>query len=197
MAYFFHGIGIHINHYAMGTTQDLQNQEAIKKIQELVDAANVCLFATDLSHVPMSVRPMSTSKVDEEGNLWFFSKKDSDKNEHILEDDQVQLLYSNNGSSEYLSLYGHAEIIRDSAKIEELWTPIAKAWFPEGKEDPSITLLKVTPKEGHYWDTKNGKVISLIKIALSAVTGKPSDIGVEGKVKTVKNYFPDFVHPRM
>lgn len=181
----------------MGTTQDLQHVEAIKKIQELVEAANVCLFATELTRAPLSVRPMSTSKVDDDGNIWFFSKKDSEKNEHIQEDDQVQLLYSHNSSSEYLSLYGHAEIVRDRNKIEELWTPIAKAWFPEGIEDPSITLLKVTPKEGHYWDTKNGKVISLIKIAVSAVTGKPSEIGVEGKVQNIKNYFPDFVHPRM
>lgn len=177
----------------MGTTQDLQNQEAIKKIQELVEAANVCLFATQLTQVPLSVRPMSTSKVDEEGHIWFFSKKDSDKNEHILEDDQVQLMYSNSGSSEYLSLYGHAEIIRDRNKIEELWTPMAKAWFTEGKEDLTITLLKVTPKEGHYWDTKNGKVISLIKIAVSALSGKPSDIGVEGKLENKSSYFPSFV----
>lgn len=177
----------------MGTTQDLQNQEAIKKIQELVEAANVCLFATELTQAPLSVRPMSTSKVDDDGYIWFFSKKDSDKNEHILEDDQVQLLYSNNSSSEYLSLYGHAEIVRDRNKIEELWTPMAKAWFPEGKEDRSITLLKVTPKEGHYWDTKNGKVISLIKIAVSALSGKPADIGVEGKLQNNKSALPDFV----
>lgn len=167
----------------MGTKQDLQNKDAIKKIQELVEAANICLFATQLTQIPLSVRPMSTSKVDEEGYIWFFSKNDSDKNEHILEDDQVQLLYSNNSSSEYLSLYGHAEIVRDRNKIEELWTPIAKAWFTEGKEDPSITLLKITPKEGHYWDTKNGKVISLIKIAVSVITGVTSDSGIEGKVK--------------
>jgi general stress protein 26 len=181
----------------MGTTQDLQHQEAIQKIQELVKAANVCLFATGLSHTPISVRPMSTTKVDEEGHIWFFSKKDSDKNEHILEDDQVQLFYSNNSSSEYLSLYGHAEIVRDRNKIEELWTPIDKAWFTEGKDDPSITLLKVTPKEGHYWDTKNGKVISLIKIAMNAVTGKVSDIGIEGKVEKMTSYFPDFIRPHI
>ncbi len=170
----------------MGTTQDLQHVEAIKKIQELVAAANVCLFATKLTHTPLSVRPMSTSKVDDEGNVWFFSKKNSEKNEHIEEDDQVQLMYSNNNSLEYLSLYGHAEIVRDHNKIEELWTPIAKAWFTEGKDDPSITLLKITPQEGHYWDTKNGKVISLVKIAISVMTGKTSDNGIEGKVENVR-----------
>jgi general stress protein 26 len=169
----------------MGTTQDLQRTAAIEKIQELIDAANVCLFATELTKAPISVRPMSTSKADDQGYIWFFSKNDSDKNQHIQQNDQVQLLYSNNSSSEYLSIYGHAEIVRDKNKIAELWTPIAKAWFTEGKEDPSITLLKITPKEGHYWDTKNGKMISLIKIVASVVTGKTSDNGIEGKVKNI------------
>lgn len=169
----------------MGTTQDLQHTAAIEKIQELVDAANICLFATQLTKAPVSVRPMSTSKVDDEGYIWFFSKNDSDKNQHIQEDDQVQLFYSNNSSSEYLSIFGRAEIVRDPNKIEELWTPMAKAWFTEGKEDPTITLLKIIPKEGYYWDTKNGKVISLIKIAVSAITGESSDNGIEGKVKNI------------
>lgn len=169
----------------MGTTQNLQHKEAIEKIKELVEAANFCLFATQLTQAPISVRPMGTSKVDDDGSLWFFSKKDSDKNEHIQEDDQVQLLYSNNSSSEYLSLFGHAEIVRDRNKIEELWTPLAKAWFKEGIDDPSITLLKVTPQEGHYWDTKSGKVVSLIQIAVSAVTGKSIDNAIEGKVKNI------------
>ena len=169
----------------MGTTEDLQNKAAIDKIKELIEATAICLFATKLTQVPISARPMSTSQVDDQGHIWFFSKNDSDKNLHIEEDDQVQLFYSNNSSSEYLSLYGHAEILHDRSKIEELWSPIVKAWFTEGKDDPSITLLKITPKEGYYWDTKNGKVISLIKIALSAASGKNTNIGIEGKVKNM------------
>jgi general stress protein 26 len=69
---------------------------------------------------------MSTSGVDEEGNIWFMSKEGSDKNLDIEHDDQVQLFYSNNGSAEYLSVYGHAEISRDREKIEELWSPLNK-----------------------------------------------------------------------
>ncbi|MEP6926878.1 MAG: pyridoxamine 5'-phosphate oxidase family protein, partial [Ginsengibacter sp.] len=89
---------------------------------------------------------------------------------------------SNQSSSEYLSIFGTAEIIFDKNKIEEMWSPIAKAWFTEGKDDPSISLLKVTPQEGYYWDTKNNKMISLIKIATAIVTGKTMDDGVEGKL---------------
>ena len=128
------------------------------------------------AHVP--------SWVHEEGNIWFLSKNDSDKNLHIAEDSRVQLFYSNGSNYEYLSIYGTAEILNDREKIKELWTPIVKAWFKEGEHDPSISLLKVTPIEAYYWDTKNNKIVSLIKIAISAITGVTKDDGgVEGTLK--------------
>lgn len=167
----------------MGSTENLRSTEAIKKIQELAEAANTCLFTTNLTKIPLSARPMSTSKIDDDGSMWFFSRVDSDKNTDIKQDNRVQLFYANTGSSEFLSVYGTAEISSDPAKIEELWTPIAKAWFTEGKEDPTITLIKVTPEDGHYWDTKSGKIVSLLKIAVGAVIGKTMDNGLEGKVR--------------
>ena len=50
-------------------------------------------------------------------------------------------------------------------------------------EDPDISLIRVTPQDGHYWDTKNGKLISTIKIAVAALTGNSMDGGVEGNLK--------------
>lgn len=117
---------------------------------------------------------------DDEGNLWFFSDKDSTKNHDIQVDNRVQLFYANKSSSEYLSVYGTAEISHDRQKIEELWTPIVKAWFTEGKDDPSISVIKVTPSDVYYWDTKHNKLVSLIKIAAAVVIGKTMDDGVEG-----------------
>ena len=168
----------------MGDIKNLRNSEAIEKIKELAMAANICIFVTNLTELPLSARPMATQEVDEEGNIWFLSKNDSDKNLHIAVDNRVQLFYSNGSNYEYLSIYGTGEILDDRAKIEELWTPIVKAWFKEGQNDPSISLIKVKPSDAYYWDTKNNKMISLIKIAISALTGfTKDDGGVEGTLK--------------
>ena len=167
----------------MGEVKNLISHEAIYKIKELATDSGIAIFATNLRSLPISARPMSTRDVDDEGNLWFLSKSGSDKNNDILNDSRVQLFYSNKSSSEYLSFYGHAEIITDRNRIQKLWTPIAKAWFTEGKDDPTITIIKVMPEEAYYWDTKEGKVVSLLKIAFGALTGKPMDGGVEGKIK--------------
>ncbi len=167
----------------MGDKKDLINKEAVQKIKELAKDSNICHFVTNLSNIPLSSRPMATQKVDDEGNIWFLSDKSSDKNTDIHSDQRVQLFYSANSNYEYLSVYGTAEISFDKEKIHEMWTSLTKAWFPGGEDDPTISLIKVIPEDGYYWDTKNNKIISLFKIAKSIVTGRTDDDGIEGTLK--------------
>jgi general stress protein 26 len=169
--------------HTMTDTKNLENQEALNKIKEMAEKIDFCMFCTHLAHVPFETRPMSTRMVDEQGNIWFFSRMDSFKNENILEDNRVQLLYAKPGDSEFLSVYGRASIIKDREKSDELWTVFAKTWFQEGKDDPELSLIKVVPESAHYWDTKHGKMVSLLKIAASVITGKTMDDGIEGEIR--------------
>jgi general stress protein 26 len=166
----------------MGDVKNLMNNEAIETLRQIAQDADIALFSTNLEKIPLSTRPMSTQQVDDEGNLWFMSRRGSNKNMAIEQDSRVQLFYSNMSSSEYLHVFGYAEISYDQNKIEDFLSPITKAWFTEGKDDSSINLIKVAPAEIYYWDTKSGKVVSLFQIAVSALTGKEMDGGVEGKL---------------
>lgn len=127
---------------------------------------------------------MTIQECDEEGNLWFLSSADSNKNFEIEEDNRVQLYFMNNGSAEYLSVFGKAFIYQDHKTIEEKWSPLAKAWFEEGKEDPKVSVIRVTPDETYYWDTKAGKFVTMVSFIAAAVTGKKTDNsdGVEGNL---------------
>jgi general stress protein 26 len=167
----------------MGTTKNLVSEQGVEKLKEIVKDARVCHLASALDKRPISTRPMSTLSVDDDGTLWFFSSISSGKNDEIESDPDVQLFYSQNSQSEYLTVFGHAEVITDRNKIEERWTPIAKVWFKEGKDDPDISLIKVTPVDAYYWDTKNNKMIQLMKMFAGAVTGKTMDDGIEGHIK--------------
>lgn len=162
--------------------ENLTDEKAVDKFKELVKHQPVCLFTTRLTEVPLTTRPMSVQKVCDQGNFWFLSAADSDKNEEIERDSRVQLFFLNTSRYEFLSVFGSASITTDRRKIDELWNDIAKAWFPEGKEDPRVTVIKVVPEEGYYWDTKDGKLVSILKIAASAITGKTLQEGVEGRV---------------
>ncbi|MBU4538485.1 MAG: pyridoxamine 5'-phosphate oxidase family protein [Weeksellaceae bacterium] len=166
------------------STENLTQKEAIEKLKQLSEKAGTCMFCTDLTTLPITARPMSVRETDEEGNLWFLSSADSHKNLEISEDNRVQLLFMNNSDYEYLSVFGKAFIYKDKSLIEEKWTPIANAWFEDGKEDPKVSVIRVTPDETYYWDTKAGKVVSFLSFAAAAITGKKTDNsdGVEGNL---------------
>ncbi len=162
--------------------KNLANEEAIAKLKEIAEDVGICMFCTELNNVPFSTRPMGLQEVDEYGNLWFLSSADSNKNFEIKVDEKVQLIFAKSTNSHYLSVYGEATIYKDKNTIEEMWNPIAKAWFKEGKDDPNVTVIRVSPITSYYWDTKNGKIVSMIKIAIAAVTGISTGGGQEGKL---------------
>ena len=167
----------------MSDVQNLVQHDAISKLQEMTKDARIAMLCTNLAQVPFSTCPMSTQTVDEAtGAIWFFSGSDSQHIRDIEKDNRVQLIYAHNGDSAYLSVFGTAEVLHDQAKIDELWTPLAKVWFPGGKDDPNLRLIKVTPQEGLYWDTKHGKMVSFLKMIASLATGKTMDDGIQGSL---------------
>jgi general stress protein 26 len=167
----------------MSDIKNLAGSPAVKKLKELAEGIDVCMFCTHLGELPITTRPMSTQEVDEQGNIWFFSRVSSNKNQEIKQDDKVQLFYAKITSSTYLSVFGYADVLVDKEKIKELWDGVEKAWFTEGKDDPEITLIRIRTQEAYYWDTKDGAVISLIKMGVAAITGQEQDQGVEGTLK--------------
>ena len=74
----------------MGDVKNLTATDAVEKIREIAKDANICMFVTDLSNLPLAGRPMATQEVDEEGNIWFMSDRNSNKNKEIAKDDKVQ-----------------------------------------------------------------------------------------------------------
>jgi general stress protein 26 len=166
----------------MGDVKHLAGTEATQRMKTIVEHSRTCMFCTDPQQIPFSTRPMAVQEVDDEGVFWFFSGKDSNKNEEVTSNHKVQLLFAHPDKSEFMSVVGEATIFYDRAKVEALWNPLVKAWFTEGKDDPNLTVIRVTPEEGYYWDTKNGVMISFLKIAAGAITGKTMDDGVEGKL---------------
>jgi general stress protein 26 len=165
--------------------QDLYAKAAIEKIKELVNKNSTCFFNTRVaSGQNVSSRAMSVQKVDDWGDLLFLSASDSHKNQHIAENQKVQLLFQGSQYSDFLSVFGEASISTDKALIEELWNPMLKAWFTEAVVDPRITVIRVKPTEGYYWDNKHGNAVAFIKTAIGAALGKTMDDSIEGHLFT-------------
>ncbi|WP_221392779.1 pyridoxamine 5'-phosphate oxidase family protein [Dyadobacter sp. NIV53] len=163
--------------------EDLLGQEAIQKIKELAKTAETCFFCTKITtgHA-LTVRPMSIRKVDDDGIFWFLSAEDSNKNAEVQSDANVQLLFQGSAHSDFLSVFGKATVMKDKTIIKELWEPILKTWFTEGIDDNRITILKVEPKDGYYWDNKHGNAVAFAKMLVGAAIGKTLDDSIEGKL---------------
>ena len=151
--------------------QKLNSEEAVQKFRELVKDVNICMFTTIDDSGQLFSRPMSTVAIDDEGNAWFFTNEYSEKIQDVSKDNRVYLIYSHPGKNVFVSVKGSSTVIVNRKKIDELWDPILKAWFPGGKDDPKLCLIKVTTEDAQYWNSSSNRMTVYFKM-LKAIANK-------------------------
>src|ERR1700760_4256434 len=128
----------------------------------------------------LRARPMSAYLDRDENAVYFLTDARRHKDEEIAQNPSVNLSFADAGSMKYVSLTGKAAVSNDRAKIKELFSTPAKAWW-NSADDPNIRGLRVTPDDAEYGDTP-GSVISYVKMAAAAATGSRAEIGHNRKV---------------
>ena len=158
-------------------TDDLQ------KLRELVKDIDFCMLTTVDENNDLHSRPMSSNgNIDPDGDLWFFTNASSHKVSEIARLPKVNLSFADPENQHYVSITGTAQLVRDGEKIEELWKPEFKMWFPEGKDDPEIALLRVSLEKAEYWDSPTSTTAYVFNFLSSLVTGKGADYGENKKL---------------
>lgn len=127
-------------------------------------------------------RPMATQKAEFEGELYFLTGANTHKDTELKKDDRVNVSYAEPKNNTYVSVSGTAETYHDQAKIDELWNLFYKAWFPDGKEDPNIRVLKVSVEQAEYWDSSASAIVHLVGFLKALATGEQYDGGENEKV---------------
>ncbi len=164
-----------------GGIMDEQQTESIEKLGILIKEIDFCMLTT-MDEGFLRSRPMSTQKFEFDGDLWFFTSDQTHKIEEIERDNRVNVSYADPAESRYVSVSGVAEIVKDKAKIEELWNPILKAWFPKGLDDPALCLLKVAVEKAEYWESPSGTLVQVAGFVKAIVTGKEAQWGDNEKI---------------
>lgn len=149
--------------------------EEIKILAEKIKDIRVAMLTTADADGYLRSRPMATQELDRDGKLWFFTKDHSPKANSIEQDQEINVAYADDAKNLWVSVTGKASIVRDRAKIKELWKPILKAWFPDGEDDPELALICVDVESAQIWDAPSGKVVTLVALAKSLATGQPMD----------------------
>jgi general stress protein 26 len=83
----------------------------------------------------------------------------------------------------YASVYGTASLSDDRDRIRELWSPMVKAWFPQGVEDPHLVLLRLDVERGEYWDSDQNSMLKMFAVAKALATGKRAKVGEKGTLQ--------------
>ena len=130
----------------------------------------------------LRARPMAAAQSKFDGTVWFFTKASSHKVTEVDNDSRVGVTFSDPGSQVYVSLSGMARLVTDRASIEQHWSEPMRTWFPKGKDDPDIGLLKVTVKAAEYWDTPSSAMVHAYGYVKSVLTGEPPNPGENEKV---------------
>ena len=162
-------------------TQSREND--LEKLRELVKDIDFCMLTTVDESDDLHSRPMSSNgDIDANGDIWFFTKGSSHKVSEIVKLPRVNVSFADPDNQRYISVSGSAQLVRDRAKIDELWRPQFKIWFAEGKDDPEIALLRVRLEKAEYWDSPSSTIGYALSFVTSLVTGKQPDLGENRKV---------------
>ncbi len=155
-----------------------RSPSVVDRFVELASDIEVAMLTTVSSDGFLHSRPMGTLRPVSVAELWFFSRANATKVEEIEREQEVSLTYVDPVRHRYLAVSGRAGIVHDPAKAAELWTPLARIWFPEGPDDTDLRLLRVQPHHIEYWDTEE-KRMKLLFDAARAAFGEKTAAPVE------------------
>jgi len=145
--------------------------EDAKLLNDKIKGIRIAMMTTVETDGTLRSRPMATQDMEFNGDLWFFTHASTPKVDDVQHDQQINLGYAKPDENLFVSVSGTAQLVRDRQKINELWQPALKAWFPNGNEDPDLALLKVTVESAEYWDAPSGVMGRLYVVAKGLATG--------------------------
>lgn len=160
----------------------ITTEEALRQIYAKIEGNQYAMLTSTGQDGLLRSRPIATTEAEHNGELWFFIYDDSDKANEIARNSQVNLSYSDNAGT-HVSISGIARVAQDRQRMERLWNPLFRAWFPKALDEPGIALLCVAIEECEFWDTTSSKVAQLFQMAKSILTGSQANPAEHKEIK--------------
>lgn len=159
---------------------DGQATADLRKLAELLDGIDVAMLTTHAPDGSMVSRPLQALKFDANGELVFFTSIDSAKVDQLTENPDVNLAFADPQHQRYVSVRGNARMDREAATVDELWSLPQKIFFPQGKDDPHLLVLRVQVRDAAYWESAGNFVARALDFARGMLSDDPSDLGKQG-----------------
>jgi general stress protein 26 len=166
---------------AIDEKEIVTGEDALAKIRELLKQFPIAFMVTAQDNT-IAARPIGVvgDHAAFDGSLWFITDRRSRKVQAIQSGATTALLFQNDRDGAYLHLTGQAVVVEDAQRLKELYTPVQRTWFPDGLDDPHMTLLRFDVSAGNYWDGHASMVRLAFAFAKSVITGRPGPSGNAG-----------------
>lgn len=159
---------------------EMGKKQHLHELLESIDTAMLITRHGEENHA----RPMAVAGVEGASTVWFVTSDDSPKAVEIRADARVSATFQT--SRKFVALSGQAALVKDRAKVAELWKPDWKVWFPNGKDDPTIALIRVEVQDAEFWDNAGAKGIRYVFEAVKGLIAgeRPEPVaGLHGRVR--------------
>jgi general stress protein 26 len=153
----------------------MESNAEFSKLHELISSSSCAMLTTLKADGELHCRPMLV-QLGKGREIWFISSDHSSKVHEIEAQSKVSIALCDSQKQSYVSISGHAEIVRDRQKIHELWNPSYRMYFPEGPEDAQICLLRVTMERAEYWDSPSSQMTVLYSTVKAAFTNESPEL---------------------
>lgn len=150
----------------------------ISKVTDIINDSHIGMFTTINEVGALVSRPLA---VQDDGDMWFFTGEGTSQVAHVGADPRVNVSFGK--GTEWVSVAGTAEVVRDRAKIRELWNQTVEAWFPDGPDTPEVVLLHVDSDSAEYWTSPGGTAATVLQWVKSKVTHGRMSVGESGTVE--------------
>lgn len=157
-------------------TPEQARADHLRELHALIKDVRIAMFTTTNAEGRLVSRPLGTQEVEFDGDLWFATGAGSDKIVEIAANPQVNVAYADPTKNTYVSMSGTASVLHDRARIDALWSPAMQLYFPEGKDDPDLRLIRVQAESAEYWDGPGSVIGKMAYLVGVAVTGDPGTL---------------------
>jgi general stress protein 26 len=149
----------------------------IRELAKLIKKVRIAMLTTRSGEGRLVSRPLYTKDVEFDGDLWFFTGLDTQKVHELVANPQVNVAYAEPSDQIFVSVDGRAEVVRDPAKIAELWSDADTLYFKQGRSDPNLVLLRIRAETAETWTSASTAIGRAFKFLKARATGDVNDLG--------------------
>ena len=156
-------------------------QEARAELFEKLSDVRAGMLGAGKSHERM--RPMTHFVDEEKAVLWFITSRKADLAAEVGQGTVAHYCLVDDDDGYYAWITGTLTPSEDRAMLDNLWTPVAAAWF-SGRDDPDLLLLTMPMREAEVWSSTDSTLQFGIEIARANMDpDREPDVGAHDVIR--------------